>query len=354
MYNLKDSILPIIEKFQYLNSCLENETDHKNIIKLSKEKSEIEDLSEKGILYLAKIQEIADLEIMLQEGEDPSFIVLIKQEIEQLKEAIIGIEKELEVLLIPKDPLDDKNAIIEIRAGTGGDEASLFAADLLKMYERYSEKQNWRCEIINISLSEVGGVKEVALSINGKGVFGKMRFESGTHRVQRIPDTENNGRVHTSAATVAVFPEIDEIDIKINETDLRVDVFRSSGAGGQHINKTESAVRITHIPTQIVVVQQDNRSQIKNREMAMKILRAKLYEHEEAKRVSEITQSRRNQIGSGDRSEKIRTYNFPQNRLTDHRVNFTNYNMEQLMESGNLDELISILRADYTSSIIIK
>ncbi|MFW6362958.1 MAG: peptide chain release factor 1, partial [Spirochaeta sp.] len=251
--------------------------------------------------------------------------------------------KQLRLLLVPRDPMDEKSAIVEIRAGTGGDEAGLFASDLYRMYARYGEKRNWKLEFLTISETEIGGFKEVVFSVSGKNVYGSLRFESGVHRVQRVPATESGGRIHTSAVTVAVLPEAEDTDIQLHDNELKIDVFRSSGPGGQSVNTTDSAVRITHLPTNTVVICQDEKSQLKNKAKAMRVLKARLYEMEEKKKQEERASVRRNQIGSGDRSERIRTYNFPQNRLTDHRINLTLYKLELVMQ-GELDEVIEALQ----------
>ena len=263
-------------------------------------------------------------------------------EIEEAKETIPALEHELKLLLLPKDPYADKNIYLEIRAGTGGDEASLFAANLFRMYTRYAELNRWKFEIVEMNETGVGGYKEIIVAIRGKSVYSKLKYESGGHRVQRIPDTESSGRIHTSACTVAVLPEADDVEIQIEPKDLRIDVYRSGGAGGQHVNTTDSAVRITHLPTNIVVTCQDERSQIKNKEKAMRLLKSRLLEEEIRRAETERSEERRLQVGSGDRSERIRTYNFPQNRLTDHRINLTVYSLDKVME-GELEEILEAL-----------
>ncbi|MDR0453552.1 MAG: peptide chain release factor 1 [Deferribacteraceae bacterium] len=281
---------------------------------------------------------------ILKDGSDKELSELARAEIEETTAAAENLEQEMRILLLPKDPYDDKNIYLEIRAGTGGDEASLFAANLLRMYTRYAELQRWKTEIVDFSETGIGGYKEAILLVKGKGAYSRLKYEGGGHRVQRIPDTEASGRIHTSACTIAVLPEADEVDIFIEPKDLRVDVYRSGGAGGQHVNTTDSAVRITHIPSNIVVTCQDERSQIKNREKAMSLLRAKLLEEEIRRVAAERADSRKTQVGSGDRSERIRTYNFPQNRLTDHRINMTVYSLDRVME-GEIDDIITAITA---------
>jgi peptide chain release factor 1 len=276
---------------------------------------------------------------------------LAKEEIKELEIKSSQLMDELKFMLLPKDPLDEKDIILEIRAGTGGEEAALFAQDLFRMYTRYAENKNFKVEILEKSLSDTGGIKEIIANIRGKGVYSKFKFESGTHRVQRVPITESQGRIHTSAATVAVLPEADDVEVNINPDDLRIDVYRSSGSGGQHVNTTDSAVRITHIPTGIVVTCQDEKSQYKNKDKAMKILYARLSDFYRSQQESQIAQARKAQVGSGDRSERIRTYNFPQGRVTDHRINLTLYKLDQILE-GELDELIeALLIADQTKKL---
>ena len=296
------------------------------------------------------LEEIISIEKQLEESkellrseEDADLVEMARDEIQTLEEELQRKDRECRILLVPPDPLEGKNIIMEIRAGTGGDEASLFAADIFRMYSHYAEKKHWKMEIMSSSESGIGGYKEIVVSISGKDVYGSLRFESGVHRVQRVPETESGGRIHTSAITVAVLPEAEETDIEIRPEDLRVDVMRAGGPGGQCVNTTDSAVRLTHIPTGLVVICQDEKSQIKNRAKAMRVLRARLYEMEEAKKQKERADARRSMVGSGDRSERIRTYNFPQNRVTDHRINLTLYKLDSIIE-GDLDELIDALK----------
>ncbi len=288
-------------------------------------------------------REIAESEEMLKSEDDSDMADMVREEIASLKEKLVKDEKECKVLLIPQDPLEGKNIIMEIRAGTGGEEAALFAADIFRMYLHYAEKKKWKMEIISQNETERGGYKEIICSVSGRDVYGSMRYESGVHRVQRVPETESGGRIHTSAITVAILPEAEETDIVINEKDLKIDVMRAGGPGGQCVNTTDSAVRITHIPTGIVVIQQDEKSQLKNKNKAMRVLRSRLFEMEEERKNRERSEERKSMVGSGDRSERIRTYNFPQNRCTDHRINLTSYNLEGVM-NGELDEFIEALK----------
>lgn len=316
-------------------------------IRCSKELAEIEDVAAIGVQYLKAKKEVRDLEEMLADRTmDTEMKKLAEQDLFTVQEQIEDFEKKIRILLLPKDAADEKNAILEIRAGTGGDEAALFGATLFRMYQRYAEIQGWKFEILTLNETDLGGIKEASASISGKNVFAKLKFESGVHRVQRVPETETQGRVHTSAATVAVLPEAEEVDIKIEEKDLRIDVFRSSGPGGQSVNTTDSAVRITHIPTGLVVQQQDEKSQHKNKAKALKILRSRLYDMERDKLQKERSQNRKSQVGSGDRSERIRTYNFPQGRVTDHRINLTLYKIDQIINGEALDEVIEPLIAE--------
>ncbi|SVA83812.1 uncharacterized protein METZ01_LOCUS136666 [marine metagenome] len=314
--------------------------DKEQYILASKEYSELRPIVEQINIFKGLNKEIDDLNQVIESG-DQELVDIAKKELSDAKNKYEESEKHLKYLLVPKDPLDQKDVILEIRAGTGGDEAALFAGDLLRMYRRFSEAQNWKFELLSISDSEKGGFKEVISKISGQSVYSKMKFESGVHRVQRVPETESQGRVHTSAASVVVLPEADDVDVNIEEKDLRIDVFRASGAGGQHVNTTDSAVRITHLPTGIAVQQQDEKSQHKNKAKAMIVLKTRLYDHERKKQTDEIADKRKSQIGSGDRSERIRTYNFPQGRVTDHRINLTLYKLDEILNAVGLDEVIS-------------
>ena len=314
--------------------------------RLSKEFSDLTPVVE-AISELRRAQdETADLASLIAEPEtDAEMKDMAEEEFAQLKEKVPELEDKLQVMLLPKDLADDKNAILEIRAGTGGDEAGLFAANLFRMYQRYAENRKWKFELLSLNETGIGGYKEAIASISGPGVFARLKFESGVHRVQRVPETESGGRIHTSAATVAVMPEAEEVDIKIEDKDLRIDVFRASGPGGQSVNTTDSAVRITHLPSGVVVTQQDEKSQHKNKAKAMKVLRARLYEAERQKAAAERAETRKSQVGSGDRSERIRTYNYPERRVTDHRISLTLHKLDRMMD-GDLDEIIDALTAD--------
>ncbi len=303
-----------------------------------KEMGEMEPIVKKYTEYKKAKESVAEAKEMLESG-DEELKELAKMEIAEYEDEIPKMEDELKILLLPKDPNDDKNVILEIRAGTGGDEAALFAQDLLRMYLRYTERRGWKAEIMDANETDIGGIKEVSVLIKGKGAYSRLKYESGTHRVQRVPDTESSGRIHTSAATVAVLPEVDDVEVEINPNDVRVDVYRSSGNGGQCVNTTDSAVRLTHIPTGLVVTCQDEKSQIKNKDKAFKVLRSRLYDLKLKEQNDEISAERRSQVGSGDRSERIRTYNFPQGRITDHRIGMTIYKLDSFLD-GEIDEVI--------------
>ena len=319
--------------------------------KLVKERSSLEPIAEKYEEYTAAEEDLSKAEKLLDLEHDHELQEMARAEIAELKERISCLTEELKILLLPKDPNDEKNVIVEIRAGAGGEEAGLFGAEVQRMYYRYAERQRWKVEEIDMNVTELGGIKEVTFLIVGKGAYSKLKYESGVHRVQRVPETESQGRVHTSTITVAVLPEVEDVEIEIDEKDLKIDTYRSSGAGGQHVNKTESAIRITHLPTGLVVACQDERSQIKNREKALKTLKSKLYDLYRSQQDKEYAETRKTQIGTGDRSERIRTYNFPQGRVTDHRIGLTLYSLDSFMD-GDLDEMIEALRiADQTAKL---
>ena len=340
-----DKVREIVSRHQLLEQELSSDKiDKKNFAKISKEYSDLNEILVNAKQYLSFDETEKGLEkILTDAGSDQEIRDLARTELDELVKNKKFNEKQLKLFLLPRDDADKKNAIIEIRAGTGGLEASLFAADLFKMYEKVSIRKSWLLELISISKSDAGGLKEVIASIKGKNIYSSLKFESGVHRVQRVPQTETQGRVHTSAATVAVLPEAEELDVKIDDKDLRIDVFRSSGPGGQSVNTTDSAVRITHIPTGIVVSQQDEKSQIRNKEKGLKILRSRIYEFERKKLEDARSIDRKNKIGSGDRSERIRTYNFPQGRVTDHRINLTLHKLEEFMQGEVFDEIIESL-----------
>ena len=345
-----DKLLSVENKYDELMTKLgsaEVQADPAEYRRSAKTLSELEPLVQKFRVYKGVEQDIKGAEELVN-GTDADMRDLAREELKTLEARREALLQELKVLLIPKDPNDEKNVILEIRAGTGGDEAALFAADLFRMYSRYAERQGWRIEVMSSSESGTGGLKEVIASIEGRGVYSRMKYESGVHRVQRVPATEASGRIHTSTATVAVLPEAEDVDIQINEKDLRIDTFCSSGPGGQSVNTTYSAVRLTHIPTGLVVSQQDEKSQIKNRAKAMKVLRARLYEMEMRKQQEAMAKERRGQVGTGERSEKIRTYNFPQSRITDHRINFTTHRLHDVLE-GDPGELIDQLTTFYNA-----
>ncbi len=340
-----EKVKNIIEKHSNLELNLSSSNiDKKKFAEMSKEYSDLNEIIDNAKKYLSFEKDKGELEkILNDQGSDIELLKMAEIELKELEVEYKKNEKKLKLFLLPKDEADKKNAIIEVRAGTGGLEASLFASDLFKMYEKVSNKKKWSLEIISISKSEAGGLKEVIASIKGVNIYSTLKYESGVHRVQRVPDTETQGRVHTSAATVAVLPEVEEVDLKINESDLRIDVFRAGGPGGQSVNTTDSAVRITHIPSGISVSQQDEKSQHKNKAKGLKILRARLYELERSRIDQERSKERKNKIGTGDRSERIRTYNFPQGRVTDHRINLTLHKLEEFLEGEIFDEMIESL-----------
>jgi len=346
---LLEKLKEIEDRYEELSRLLADPgvfSDYSKAQRYSKEHAELEEIVGKIREYRKVISDIDEAEEILRTEEDEGLRDLAQSELDDLKEKRDTLERELKIMLIPKDPRDSKNIILEIRAGTGGEEAALFASDLFRMYSRYAERKGWDVEIMDMNSTGVGGIKEVVALVRGKGVYSRLKYESGTHRVQRVPVTEASGRIHTSAATVAVLPEAEEVDLKIDEKDLRIDTFCASGPGGQGVNTTYSAVRIVHIPTGLIVQCQDSRSQIKNKEKAMKVLRSRLYEMELRRQEQERAEERRSQVGSGDRSERIRTYNFPQNRVTDHRINLTLHKLHDILD-GELDELIDNLVAFY-------
>jgi peptide chain release factor 1 len=352
MINLpRDRMDQVVKRFDMLEAQMSAGPAADAYVKMASEYADIQDMVGKIRALRAAEQEQADLEAMLADkATDAEMRALAEADLPEVEERIEALQKDIQILLLPKDAADEKNAILEIRAGTGGDEAALFAGDLFRMYERYAASRGWRFEVVSASDGEVGGYKEIVASVSGKGVFAHLKFESGVHRVQRVPETEAGGRIHTSAATVAVLPEAEEVDIEIRAEDIRIDTMRASGSGGQHVNTTDSAVRITHLPTGIMVVQAE-KSQHQNRARAMQILRARLYDLERGRADEERSESRKSQVGSGDRSERIRTYNFPQGRVTDHRINLTLYKLDRVM-MGELDEVIDALIADHQSKLL--
>ena len=342
---MKDKLQTIIDKHSLLSDQLADPeifNDQKKLTTTAKEHSALEDVVNVGKKYLAVLQNIEDDQSILN-GDDAELKEIAQEELIELESRKDKLESDLKILLLPRDPNDDKNLILEIRAGTGGDEAALFAADLFRVYIRYVERKNWKYKVMDSSITGIGGIKEVIVSIQGKGAFGMLKYESGVHRVQRVPKTETSGRVHTSAATIAVLPEAEDVDIQVNDSDLKIDTYRASGAGGQHVNKTESAIRITHIPTGLVVTCQDESSQHKNRAAALKVLKSRLLASEQEKVAAERAAERRSLVSTGDRSAKIRTYNFPQGRVTDHRINFTSHKLNEILD-GDITEVIEKLK----------
>ncbi|MCX5873779.1 MAG: peptide chain release factor 1 [Deltaproteobacteria bacterium] len=323
-------------------------SDLDSLKKYSKEQADLSDIITAYKKLLSIIEQIGELETIISEGEDPELVGMARDDLTALTESQASLEREIKLLLVPKDPNDEKNIFLEIRAGTGGEEAALFAADLFRAYCRYAEMRKWKVEMMSVSNSASGGLKEVIALVCGRGAFSRLKYERGVHRVQRVPVTESQGRIHTSAVTVAVLPEADDVEVNLDPKDLKIDVYRSSGPGGQSVNTTDSAVRVTHLPTNIVVTCQDEKSQHKNKAKAMKILQARLLDKMQEERDSEISKERKNQVGSGDRSERIRTYNFPQNRVSDHRIGLTLYRLEEIME-GKLDDLVDPLIIHFQS-----
>ncbi|MBA4209654.1 MAG: peptide chain release factor 1 [Parvibaculum sp.] len=339
----QEKLQSVLARYEAVQSEMNSDVPRERFVQLSKEYAELSPVAGAIGKFIAAQRDREDAEQLLRVRD---MAEMAREEMDRLDELLPQLEHELQIMLLPKDAADERNVILEVRAGTGGDEAALFAGDLFRMYERYAAGQGWKVDLISVSEGEVGGYKEIIAEISGAGVYAKLKFESGVHRVQRVPVTEGGGRIHTSAATVAVLPEPEEVDVEIEDKDLRIDVFRASGAGGQHVNKTESAVRITHLPTGIVVSQQDEKSQHKNKARAMQILRAKLFDAERERIDKERAANRKGQVGSGDRSERIRTYNFPQSRVTDHRINLTLHKLDQVLEGDGLGELVDALIAE--------
>jgi peptide chain release factor 1 len=336
----------LVDRFEALEAEMASGASGDAFVKLSREHAELAPVIETARAWRQAQSDLAGAEALINDpGTDSEMRGMAEEERAELKQRLEKLDHDLRIALLPKDAADDSSAIVEVRAGTGGDEAALFAADLLEMYQRYCSLQGWRTEVMDRTESDLGGIKDATLEVNGRGAFAKLKFESGVHRVQRVPATENQGRIHTSAATVAVLPEAEDVDIQINDKDLRIDVYRAQGAGGQHVNKTESAVRITHLPTGIAVAQQTEKSQHKNKAHAMKLLKAKLYDMERQKVDSARAAERKSMVGSGDRSERIRTYNFPQGRVTDHRINLTLYNLARIITGDELGEIVDALVA---------
>jgi peptide chain release factor 1 len=347
-----DKLDKLVSRWQTVQTTLASGTDQESYVRLSREFAELDPIVSTITTLRGTEREVDELKKLIDDpASDPEMTALAQEELQTLDPKIEALEQQLKIQLLPKDAADEKSAILEVRAGTGGEEAALFAGDLFRMYQRYADRHGWKVSVLSASESATGGYKEIIANITGKGVFARLKFESGVHRVQRVPETEAQGRIHTSAATVAVLPEAEEVDIKIDDKDLRIDVFRSSGPGGQSVNTTDSAVRITHLPTGLVVSQQDEKSQHKNKAKAMKVLRARLYEMERSKLDAARAQDRRSQIGTGDRSERIRTYNFPQGRVTDHRIGFTTHQLPYVLEGAEaLDEIIDALITEHQAT----
>lgn len=349
---LADKLTPFINRYNELGEMLSSPdllSDIKRMTSLSKERSSLESIVEKAQEYKSVIAQISDTKEMLG---DPEMAEMAKEELKELEAKIPLLEDEIKILLLPKDPNDDRNIIVELRAGAGGDEAAIFVGNLFEAYVRYADLKGWKVEIMSSSPSDAGGYKEMIALIRGEQVYSRLKYEGGTHRVQRVPATESQGRVHTSAITVAVMPEVEDVEVQINESDLKIDVMRSSGCGGQSVNTTDSAVRITHLPTGLVVTNQDQKSQHKNKEKAMKVLKARLYDLEMQEAIAKDSANRAAQVGTGDRSGRIRTYNYPQNRISDHRIGLTLYRLAEIMQGGLMDEIIEPLIADHQSKIV--
>lgn len=351
MVNMKDKLETLAARYDEIQIRLsqpETLSDMDTWRRLMKEHADMEELMTAYGRYKTVLENVEQAKEML---EDPDLRDMAKEELSELEPEQEALERELQLLLLPKDPNDDRNVIVEIRAGTGGEEAALFASELARMYTHYADARGWKTEELDANLTELGGVKELSMMISGKGAYSRLKYESGAHRVQRVPETESGGRIHTSAATVAVMPEVDDVEVEINPNDLRIDTYRAGGAGGQHVNRTDSAVRIVHIPTGIVVQCQNERSQIQNREQAMRMLRSKLWDKALQERADEVSAFRKSQVGSGDRSERIRTYNYPQGRVTDHRINLTLYKLPQFL-NGDMDEMLdALIFADQTARL---
>ena len=349
-----DKLEDLVRSLDEINMELTNPdimSDQNRYLKLMKEQSELTPIVQKYKEYKVAVKGIEESLMILEEESDEEMRELAKEELASCKEEKEVLEHEIKILMLPKDPNDERNVFVEIRAGAGGDEAALFAADLFKMYSKFAESNNWKVNIISISENGIGGFKEIVFMIDGRGAYSKLKYESGVHRVQRIPSTESGGRIHTSTATVAIMPEVDDVEVDIDPNDCKIDVYRASGNGGQCVNTTDSAVRITHLPTGIVVTCQDEKSQLKNKDKAMKVLRSRLYELEQEKAESEQAEKRRSQIGTGDRSEKIRTYNFPQGRVTDHRIKYTSHRLNEIL-NGDINELLqNLITADQTAKL---